>query len=56
MRLRPQTMGNNMKLDISKKTFILVGILALVAVILVFGVLLPTVNYIKKTNEDADNL
>src|SRR3989339_1636619 len=45
-----------MHLDFSKKIILTVMILSLAALLIIFGVFLPVINYIKKTNDDSYKL
>ena len=45
-----------MKLDLTKKIIIWVSALSLLALIIIFGVFTPTLNYIKKTGDESNEL
>lgn len=45
-----------MTLDLTKKTIIWVGALALLALAIIFGIFVPTLNYIKKTADESYKL
>lgn len=45
-----------MTLDITKKTILLVSALALMVILLIFAIFLPTIGYIKKTTEETNKL
>lgn len=45
-----------MRLDLTKKTIIRVGALSLLALIIIFGIFVPTLNYVKKTSNESYKL
>lgn len=45
-----------MKLDLTKKIIIWVGALSMLALIIIFGILTPTLSYIKKTADESYKL
>ncbi len=45
-----------MRLDLTKKTIILVGALSVLALTIIFGIAVPTLGYIKKTSDDSYKL
>jgi len=47
---------NNMRLNLEKQTILLVGIFATVIITIILGIILPTVKYIKKLNDETTAL